>query len=441
MSNLKVATPLTSLTMVKAAKMQLIRELVSECLSAAAEEIFKIVERTVIEYEEEFSCSKWVVDDHHRLLGVSKSDRADAQQPPVSVDVGVKWEEPEKTESTEACCTLADRDPRFSPAASKSYESDQVILIDIEDDDDMRKNLSVLKSLKESATVTQRRIKVHPESKSLSYQCQSCDRFFCHESDLIVHTRTHTDMKPYSCHACQKGFAQKSGLVLHRRQHLGEKPYEHALHAEKRPTDMEQEETRFQGLESNMKALPLSVAPYDKNQIKTEPEEPEATSDGQLLPAARPRCSVSADEQSDSEKEMMVRHQWSELKRLGKSSEPNEAGTAQKPYKCPHCSKRFSLTKTLIRHVKIHTENKSYHCQFCERNFCQKSDLVNHMRTHTGEKPYQCHVCHKSFSQKGNLGVHVRKHYQRQKYKSCFSQKAYLDHQYSAKIQEGPVTQ
>lgn len=58
-------------SMVKTAKMELLRALVSECLSAAAQEIFKIVERTIIEYEEEMSCSKWVVDSHRRLLDVA----------------------------------------------------------------------------------------------------------------------------------------------------------------------------------------------------------------------------------------------------------------------------------------------------------------------------------------------------------------------------------
>ena len=59
--------------MVKAARMELLRTLISECLSAAAEEIFKIVERTVVEYEKEMSCSTWVVDSHRRLLDVAKS--------------------------------------------------------------------------------------------------------------------------------------------------------------------------------------------------------------------------------------------------------------------------------------------------------------------------------------------------------------------------------
>lgn len=61
------------LTMVKTTKMELLRALVSDCLSAAAEEILKIVEKTIVEYEEDMSCSKWVVDRHRRLLDAAKS--------------------------------------------------------------------------------------------------------------------------------------------------------------------------------------------------------------------------------------------------------------------------------------------------------------------------------------------------------------------------------
>lgn len=57
--------------MVRTTKMELLRALVSERLSAAAEEIFQIVERTVLEYEEEISLSKWVVDSHGTLVSRS----------------------------------------------------------------------------------------------------------------------------------------------------------------------------------------------------------------------------------------------------------------------------------------------------------------------------------------------------------------------------------
>jgi len=60
-------------SMARTAKMELLRALVSERLSAAAEEIFRIVEGTIVEYENEMSCSTWVVDSHRRLLDVTKS--------------------------------------------------------------------------------------------------------------------------------------------------------------------------------------------------------------------------------------------------------------------------------------------------------------------------------------------------------------------------------
>uniref|UniRef100_A0A8C3APU2 C2H2-type domain-containing protein n=1 Tax=Cyclopterus lumpus TaxID=8103 RepID=A0A8C3APU2_CYCLU len=109
-----------------------------------------------------------------------------------------------------------------------------------------------------------------------------------------------------------------------------------------------------------------------------------------------------------------------------------EAGTAQKPFKCPCCAKCFSLTKTLTRHVRIHTGDNPYQCQFCGKNFCQKSDLVNHTRIHTGERPYQCQECRKSFMQKGHMVVHMRKHkrqkpYQCQECSCSFTKRSYFD--------------
>ena len=59
--------------------LELLRTLVAECLSVAAEEIFRIVERTIVErveVEEEASPSKWVVGaGHHRLLDAEEFPR------------------------------------------------------------------------------------------------------------------------------------------------------------------------------------------------------------------------------------------------------------------------------------------------------------------------------------------------------------------------------
>ncbi|XP_056221328.1 zinc finger protein 84-like [Seriola aureovittata] len=460
------------LSMVKTAKIELLRALISECLSAAAEEIFKVAERTIIEYEEEMSCSKWVVDSHRRLLDVVQSHSEDylqvsatelhsrQLQPPASISV--RWEEPDNTTSqpTEDCRTMNNTNPHASPDHFDDFHR-QEILIDIDEDDNMKdcdlnvplKILKVKKLFKcpvcfsgfSSKKTMVRHVKKHSEDKS-SYQCQFCDCYFCHKSEFIIHTRIHKGSKPYRGQDCDKSFDQRDNLFSHGQKPTKEKPYQcfsEKMNTESHvrlmtPASKMEEVLDPRQDESGLKTFPLTITAYDKSEfdqeslqplclyqiqaiadidkdssapltvdhIKTEPTGADGgvlhtNTDDQLL------LSVNPSEQHEGETEP------NHLRPSRKSTElidQFEAGTAQKPYKCPCCTKCFSLTKTLIRHARIHTEEKPYQCQFCGRNFCQKSDLVNHMRIHTGERPYQCQECKKSFAQKGNLVVHMRKH-------------------------------
>lgn len=486
--------------MVKTAKMELVRALVSECLSAAAREICKIVERTIIEYEEEMSCSKWVVDSHRRLLDAAQTHREGSlqmsatdvkspsgqQQPAASVNVSVCWQ-PENTSS-------ADRPDRNNtqPDSPGSGE-DQEILIDITDNDvkqecDPNMPLKILKVQKpfkcpvclsgfSSKKTMVRHMKRHPEDKSASYQCQFCDRHFCHKSEFIIHTRTHKGPKPYKCQDCEKSFEQRDSLLNHRQKHSEEKPCQGfsekvatEIHLSSALPAKTEEEPDSRQDESGMKTeFPLTITPYDRSEfdqeslqplclyqiqtvadidkdssaavlvdfIKTEPAGPEVEVSHSPTDDQLPPLSGNPGDWGEGETEPKHLNIKNFLPRRtsGKSTDlivQFEAGTAQKPYKCPCCTKCFSLTKTLIRHVKMHTEDKPYQCQFCGRNFCQKSDLVNHTRIHTGERPYQCQECHKSFAQKGNLVVHMRKHTGERPYQcracSCsFGQKSSLD--------------
>ncbi|XP_054454726.1 zinc finger protein 300-like [Anoplopoma fimbria] len=488
--------------MARMVKMELLRALVSERLAAAAEEIFGIVERAFVEYENEMSCSTWVVDSHRRLLDVAQSHGEDSlkmsvkdvtspcvqQHPAASVEVSLCWEEPGNATS-EPAEDFPDMN-QTRPDSSLASENDPEILINMEDDGvkpefDPNTPLKILEVKKpfqcpvclnvfSSKETMVRHNKKHSEDNSMLYRCQFCDLCFCRISEFIVHTRTHKGAKPYKCRYCEKGFDERDSLLIHQQKHSEEKPYRcfsETVEAEPHlrsvtPAGKTEIELDCRQDESVSQTFPLTITPYDKSEfyqeslqplclyqiqtvadidkdssaavteIKTEPVGADSgvsdgTTDDQLV------LSGHTSEQGKSETEPKRLDVKNILPRRpsGKPPEPMvqfEAGTAQKPFKCPRCSKCFSLTKTLIRHVRIHTEDKPYQCKFCGRNFCQKSDLVNHTRIHTGERPYQCQECRKSFTQKGNLVVHMRKHqrekpYQCQECSCSFTKRSYFD--------------
>lgn len=340
-----------------------------------------------------------------------------------------------------------------SSAAADGDESDQEILMDINSRDAVLNPTKPFhcpicyRGFSYKKTMV-RHLKKHPEEKS-SYCCRLCQNSFCRKSDFIYHLRKHEGPKPYKCQYCEKSFEQKESLFAHRRKHVGESPNQTL--SQNRDTELlvkpviKAEKAKVVQDESSARTSPLTVTSYDssefeqeslqplrlyqiqtvvdidedsaeelaRNHLRTEPirtvkpRSAEVELTDQLLPSAVALSEAGADPNRLGPNQILC------TRRTGQTTKvlvQFEEGTAEKPYKCPCCTKCFSLTKTLLRHVRIHTEDKQYECRFCGRIFCQKSELVSHTRVHTGERPYRCNQCDRSFTQNSNLVSHLKKH-------------------------------
>ncbi|XP_041657768.1 zinc finger protein 32-like [Cheilinus undulatus] len=84
--------------------------------------------------------------------------------------------------------------------------------------------------------------------------------------------------------------------------------------------------------------------------------------------------------------------------------------TGERPFSCSICGKRFFRMTNLNTHYIVHTHEKPFACETCGKMFRDKFDLKIHMRIHTGERPYACVTCGASFATKSNLDKHKRIH-------------------------------
>lgn len=370
------------------------RNFVNERLTAAAEEIFGVFEKTVVVYEEELERQRRLLDDvlkpeiklrNQRIPHFSACDEevlANQQLCVQERNSSPDQEDPQpphvKEEQEELCTGLlmqeADMFTLRPPYVSRDHSEEQNLpdplpLTDISvpvikpesegsgvwelsDDRRLSRNVRRAKS-QDHARGSQE------DAKKKHFKCLFCNEEFHDFLKLKIHIRSHTGEKRYKCDICGKGFTQKALVRKHIMTHTGTKPFM----------------CRVCGKEFSCQSNRLT-------HMKTHTGE---------KPHACITCGKGFSRGAD-----LRRH--------------NRTHTGEKPYSCVYCGKGFPYHSSLKNHVRVHTGEKPYKCIWCGKGFAVSTTLKIHTRVHTGEKPYRCNICDRDFAHNTGLRLHRRIH-------------------------------
>ncbi|XP_055077186.1 zinc finger protein 467-like [Periophthalmus magnuspinnatus] len=302
-------------------KTRALRAQVNERLTAAADEIFALFERTIAEYEEELSRSKEENQRKQRLLDSALSPQLrlhrtqDAQvqtylemgnfSPQMKYYSEILSEDfncPVKNESEEQSEEEVDEwAAQANSSAQPQPDGNHYGQVQTEGATglfppfkfgDFSANKSPTATSSDFCAV---------EEEVIKHQCHFCEKKFRDKHNLKRHIAVHTGEKPFSCPVCGRCFSQKETL----RQHM-------SLHS----------------------------------RSKTEPR---------VKRGGSPRTAPAPQD---------------------------PAASQNAPFSCPVCARCFTRPFSLQSHMVTHTGEKPFLCLQCNMRFNRKSNLKRHAKTH-----------------------------------------------------------
>ncbi|XP_067651264.1 zinc finger protein 208-like [Haliotis asinina] len=265
-----------------------------------------------------------------------------------------------------------------------------------------RHKCAICKTEFESLTACRQHLQTHSTTHSLkqikngalvsneTLWCVFCDRRFTVLSQLIIHVRTHTGIKPYKCSFCQKTFALPYSLKdhiknMHNKQHHG---------------DLYTGQTIATNNQMQLN-INTSVSKQHRCQI-CHREFPLLSS----LKIHMSKKHVSRSAQALPEQDVM--------KNVTQTSPAvnNDQKLVSQHHTCTFCYKSFPSTEDVLKHYISCSESNGkgpYHCPLCSKAVSTPSKLYTHFRRHSTEKQFKCGICECSYTRRADMETHMKK--------------------------------
>ncbi|KAM7384898.1 hypothetical protein PAMA_011995 [Pampus argenteus] len=262
-------------------------------------------------------------------------------------------------------------------------------------------------------------------AKDPGFRCGFCGEQLVSADSLTAHLQTH-QKKSKTCSFCGKTFQSILAQELHVRLHTGEKPYSCDVCGKK----FSQKGNMTSHMRVHAAEKPFQCKECSRafcHMTSLERHMQEHSSEAKLS------CRVCSQE--FSKRQLLRQHMMSHQKDT--SDKPKRYRSSAPLYRCKVCKDTFDRKSFLVKHVETHLQDPSCCCGLCGHQYesaeslaahlrshreisntchiCGKSfpahgALEMHLRIHTGEKPYSCSFCGKAFNQSGNLKTHLKIH-------------------------------
>ncbi|XP_034088846.1 zinc finger protein 8-like [Gymnodraco acuticeps] len=428
--------------------------LVKQRLTAAAEDIFVLFERTIAEYEEELSRSKQENERHQKLLDAvlqPQIHRADVQQL-------VVVEEEVPPEQQEWSSSLDQEDPEPPPYIKKEQEelwsSQEGEQLQVLEEADITKSTFTPDPVKseddeekpQSSQLHQRQTE-HMETEADGEDCGGPEpaRNSDPERHLQPETEDNTQDSSETDDSEGDDFWKQSSEGL---SDLSSLKHAFSYSGETFNSNHQGEELFTEG-GNRSQHIPNQEDPERPPHIKEEEEELWISQEGEQLPGLEeaditnstftPVPVKSEDDEEKPQSSQLHQRQTEHLEteaggedcggpeparnsdperhlqpetedHPGDSSEPDTEDRADWKENREPGSNSQRNTQDPVSDLRRSAREKPFSCSVCKKYFTQRGNLKGHMRIHTGEKPFSCSVCNKAFALKSPLKRHMRNH-------------------------------